>query len=123
MRLILETETSIRLAPEGPELTVEARGETMLSPFHLLAASLAMCTWSVLAAWAGHAGLSGEGLELAVSWQLGGDPVRVADVALEIEWPGLPAGRRAAAVRAARHCTIHHTLEHGARVTTRVAAS
>ncbi len=37
-----------------------------------------------------------------------------------IHWPELPASRRAAAERAAGHCTLHHTLEHPPRVTTTV---
>lgn len=123
MRLILETEASIRLAPGGAELAVESAGEVSLSPFHLLAASLALCTWSVLASWAEQARLPAETLELVVRWEFGGDPVRVADVELRVEWPGLPAARRDAARRAAGQCTVHHTLEHGSRVTTRVATA
>jgi uncharacterized OsmC-like protein len=120
MQLILESEDSIRLTVDGAELAVEAEGEVTLSPFHLLAASLALCTWSVLATWGRQAGLPVEGLELGVRWSFGGDPVRVSDVELDVVWPSLPPARRAAARRAAAHCTVHHTLEAGTRLETRV---
>jgi uncharacterized OsmC-like protein len=123
MRLILESEASIRLVRGGAELAVEARGSVAISPFHLLAGSLALCTWSVLVTWAEEAGLPAEELELAVRWELGGDPVRVAEMALDVAWPGLPPSRVDAARRAAGHCTVHHTLEHGSRLTTRVLAA
>jgi uncharacterized OsmC-like protein len=123
MRLILETEASIRLSPNGPDLVVEPQGDVVLSPFHLLGASLALCTWSVLASWAEQANLPVEELELVVDWAFGGDPVRVSEVGLDVVWPGLPPARLEGARRAARYCTVHHTLEHGSRLTTRVLES
>jgi uncharacterized OsmC-like protein len=120
MRLIMETEDSIRLAPGGPELTMETPGDAALSPFHLLAASLAWCTRSVLVSWAQQASLSVEDLELVVRWEFGGDPVRVAEVEIDVVWPGLPAAGLGGTRRAAGHCTVHHTLQHGSRLTTRV---
>lgn len=120
MRLVLETEASVRLAPGGAELAVEPRGDVALSPFHLLGASLALCTWSVLVSWAEQGSLAVDGLELFVTWELGGDPVRVAEIVMDVLWPGLPPARVEAARRAAGYCTVHHTLEHGTRLTTRV---
>jgi uncharacterized OsmC-like protein len=120
MRIILESETSVRLASGSEGVILEPAPGVALSPFHLLAASLATCTWSVLMGWAEAASLDVTGLELVVAWDFGGDPVRVAEMRMGMEWPGLPAGRRGAAERAARQCTVHHTLEHGSRVLTRV---
>jgi uncharacterized OsmC-like protein len=120
MRIILESETSVRLAAGSEGVVLEPARGVALSPFHLLAASLATCTWSVLMGWAGAASLDVAGLELVVAWEFGGDPVRVEEMRMGVEWPGLPAGRRGAAERAARQCTVHHTLEHGSRVVTRV---
>jgi uncharacterized OsmC-like protein len=120
MRIILESETSVRLAAGSEGVVLEPARGVALSPFHLLAASLATCTWSVLMGWAEAASLDVAGLELVVAWEFGGDPVRVEEMRMGVEWPGLPAGRRGAAERAARQCTVHHTLEHGSRVVTRV---
>jgi uncharacterized OsmC-like protein len=120
MRLIASSEDSIRLVPGGAGLVVESEEGVVLSPFHLLAASLAWCTWSVLAGWSGRARMSADELEVEVRWEFGGDPVRVAAMALDVVWPGLPAARLEAARRAAGHCTVHQTLEVGSALTTRV---
>jgi uncharacterized OsmC-like protein len=120
MKLLLETESMVRLVPDGEGFVVEDAAAVGLSPFHLLGAALATCSWSVLTSWAQHARLGLEGLELAVEWRLGGDPVRVSNVRLTVLWPGLSEARLAAARRAAAQCTIHHTLARGSAVETRV---
>jgi uncharacterized OsmC-like protein len=120
MRIILESAESVRLAEGAAGVAVEGADDVALSPFHLLAASLAMCTWSVLQGWAGHAGIPAHGLELTVDWSFGEDPVRVSELRMDVAWPELPPQRREAARRAAAQCTVHHTLEHGTRVSTRV---
>jgi uncharacterized OsmC-like protein len=121
MRLILESDRSVRLRPGGASFSVESDG-VVLSPFHLLAGALATCSWSVLESWSKHAGLALGDLELWVEWEFGGEPVRVAAMVLDVVWPGLPSARVAAARRAAGQCTVHHTLVHGTRVETRVRA-
>ncbi len=103
-----------------PAFAFDVANEASLSPFHLFAASLATCTFSVLHGWAQHAGLPLEGLEIGIEWEIGGEPVRVTEVRMQIHWPGLPDDRAGAARRVASHCTIHHTLEHGSRVATLV---
>lgn len=123
MRIVLEAEDSIRLLPGGGELVLEGGPAVGLSPFHLLAAALATCTWSVLEGWAREAGLGADALAILVEWDLGGDPVRVSNVRMEVAWPELPAGREAAARRVASHCTIHHTLELGTHVSTEIRRS
>lgn len=120
MKIVLETEESIRLLAGDEGFAFEVAGGS-LSPFHLLAAGLAACTHSVLHGWAHHAGLDLEGLEIGVAWEIGGDPVRVTRMDMELHWPGLPAERHKAAVRAAAQCTIHSTLTHATAVDTRMA--
>ena len=120
MRIVLETEDRIRLQAEGDGFAFEAV-EGGLSPFHLLAAGLAACTHAVLHGWAEHAKLPLQGLEIAVGWEIGDNPLRITAMDMEITWPGLPPERRKAAVRAAAQCTIHNTLHHGTTVETRVA--
>lgn len=120
MRIVLETEFSIRLIADDEGFAFEA-GEAGLSPFHLLAAGLATCTHSVLHGWGEHAGLDTTGLEIGVAWEIGGEPVRVSRMDMAVTWPGLPENRRAAAARAAEQCTVHRTLSHGSVVETRVA--
>jgi uncharacterized OsmC-like protein len=120
MIIELRTEESIRLTAEDPGFAFEARNGVSLSPFHLLAASLATCTFSVLASYGEHAGIPLDGLAIDVDWELGGDPYRVTAMGMVLDWPGLPPKRTEAARRAAAQCTVHHTLHSGSEVTTRV---
>jgi uncharacterized OsmC-like protein len=114
MKLVLEAEERIRLdaAPGGLEIEAGAEG-VHLSPFHLLAASLATCTLSVLVTWANTVALDVDDLALVVVWSFAEDPLRVASMRLDYRWPSLPEGRRAAVDRAATLCTVHTTLERG----------
>ena len=119
MEILLTTEDSIRLTAKGAALAIEPKGDTDLSPFHLLAASLATCTYSVLHSYGGHAAIELDDLTIDVEWELGGDPFRVTAMEMTIDWPALPPGRKAAAERAAARCTVHQTLHAGLDVTTR----
>lgn len=121
MEIHLLTDESIRLTGEGADVSFTSGDAATLSPFHFLAASLATCTFSVLQSYGQHAGIPLDGLAVDVEWEIGGDPYRVTRIDMELHWPGLPAKRREAARRAAAECTIHHTLEHGSHVETRVA--
>jgi uncharacterized OsmC-like protein len=114
MKLILESDEAVLLeAGESPGLEIEPAQETIaLSPFHLLAASLAICTYSVLWGWAQHAQLGVADLQLRGGWSFAESPKRVGSIALQLRWPSLPPERWSAALRAAELCTIHATLAH-----------
>jgi uncharacterized OsmC-like protein len=113
VKIVLLSEDAIRLEPiEGP-MTIEALSvEQSYSPFHMLASGLATCTYSVMSAWAMHAGLTADDLSIEVRWTFGDDPHRVDTMNLDFEWPSLPAKRHQAARRVAEMCTIHTTLRH-----------
>ena len=118
VKITLTGEDSIRLEPtEGP-LTIEApTAERQYSPFHMLASSLAYCTFSVLVSWATHADLAIDGMAIDVAWAFStDDPKRVADIALTLHWPSLAPQRLAAAKRVAAMCTVHTTLLHPPRL-------
>lgn len=121
MEIHLTTDESIRLTADSEGFSFEPGAAGSLSPFHLLAASLATCTHSVLHSYAEHARLPLEGLSIHVSWEFGGDPFHVTRMDMELDWPGLPESRREAAVRVAAQCTIHQTLHAGSHVETRMA--
>ncbi len=113
MKITLLGDDSIRLDPIPGALTIEAASAEMsYSPFHMLASSLATCTFSVLYSWATHAKLSVDDLSLDVRWRFGEDPHRVSDISVIMNWPSLPANRLAAAERVAALCTVHATLMH-----------
>lgn len=123
MKILLLSEESIRLDGTPGPLTIEAdRPDAQYSPFHMLASSLAMCVFSVLASWAEHAKLDPAGLSLEVDWRFAEKPHRVGAMGLRIIWPQLPAERRSAAERAAHLCAIHNTLANAPTVTTEIAS-
>lgn len=113
MKITLLSEESIRLEPIAGPMTIEAvSAEQSYSPFHMVASGLAYCTWSVLYAWAEHAGIPADDLTLDVSWSFAQDPQRVERYDMRFDWPSLPARRLEAAKRVAAMCTIHATFEH-----------
>ncbi|MEO6528132.1 MAG: OsmC family protein [Gemmatimonadaceae bacterium] len=123
MKIILLADDAIRLEPVPGPMTIEASSAEMsYSPFHMLASSLATCTFSVIHSWATHAKLSVDDIVIEVHWRFGGEPHRVSDVDLTFEWPSLPANRVAAARRVAELCTVHATLLHAPTITIGPAA-
>ena len=118
MEIHLATDDSIRLTDTDPAFAFEPGEAESLSPFHLLAASLATCTYAVLRSYGQQAKIPLEGIVIDVAWTLGGDPFRVTAMEMVLRWPALPPARREAAQRAAAHCTIHRTLAHDLEVRT-----
>lgn len=119
MKMVLEDESRIRLemAGEGFEITGE---DISISPYHLLAGSLASCIGLVMAPWAERAGIELEPLTISIDWERAEDGdhrVRRMDVALR--WPGLPDSRVVVVVRLAKACPIHATLASGTEITNR----
>lgn len=57
MRLILEGETSARLEMGGDGFEISSEGPA-ISPYHLMASSLASCTALTLQSWAEGAGVA-----------------------------------------------------------------
>lgn len=113
MKITLLSEESIRLEPIAGPMTIEApTAEQSYSPFHMLASGLAYCTFSVMYAWAEHAGIPANDLTLEVAWTFAEDPRRIDRYELRFDWPSLPARRLDAAKRVAAMCTIHTTFEH-----------
>lgn len=124
MKIILLSEERIRLEGAAGPLSIEAESpETYYSPFHMLASSLATCVFSVLASWGSNADLSPDDLAIEVGWEFVENPYRVGRFEVELIWPSLPEGRRAAAERAAHLCTVHKTLEHPPEIETRIQAA
>lgn len=111
MRITLSGETELQVTLDGADLEIESSSPSVtFSPLHMLAASLATCTYSVLLSWALPAGLEIEDLELVINWEYVEDPYRVGSYDLVILWPSLPPHRREAAVRVSQYCTVKNTL-------------
>ena len=113
MKIVLESEESILLVAAEGMLTIEAASaEQAYSPFHMLASSLAACTFSVLDSWAAQAKLTVSDLSVRIHWTFAEDPHRVDKFDLELMWPSLPEARLSAAKRVAALCAVHATLTH-----------
>jgi putative redox protein len=122
MRLVLENENRIRLEMTGDAFEITSEGPA-ISPFHLLAGSLASCTALTVASWAQGLKISVEPLVISVSWELAEDrPKRVTTMDMELRWPGLPNERVATAERVADLCPIHTTLKRATDISRRIVA-
>ena len=123
MRLILEGGQRIRLQGTGAGLEIESADPAVqFSPLHMLAASLATCTFSVLVGWAHQARLDVTGLEIGLEWEYYENPFRVGRYEMTVRWPGLPEERRTAALRVAEHCTVEQTLRIPPEIELRIEA-
>jgi len=112
MRITLLSDEAIRLEVDDGPMTIEAiEADQQYSPFHMLASSLASCTFSVLSSWATHTKQSADDLVIEVRWTFSDDePHRVSELALTYAWPSLPPKKAEAARRVAHMCTVHETL-------------
>jgi uncharacterized OsmC-like protein len=122
MQIALKGESDILLRSfEEPDFEIEIDADdehVHFSALPMFAASLGLCTASVLGEYARQLEISVEELEVRVRWSYDEDPFRVDSIDMEISWPELPESRRKAAERAAAQCTIHNTLEHPPEIQT-----
>lgn len=120
MRLFLEAENRIRLDLAGPAFEIISEGAAV-SPYHLLAGSLASCTALTVGSWANVADIPIDALTVSVSWEMAETrPNRMLSMDMELRWPGLPAERIATAERAADLCPVHATLRRATDISRRV---
>jgi putative redox protein len=123
MRIVLESENRIRLERAGEGFEISSEGAS-ISPYHLLAGSLASCTALMFDSWAEEGGINLDRLTVSVSWEMAGDrPNRVVRMDMELRWPGLPEERVATAERVADLCPIHTTLKRGTEISRRILPS
>ena len=123
MKITLLASDRIRVDGGAGPMTIEAESAEMsYSPFHMVASGLATCTLAVLHAWAANAKLPADGLALEVGWTFVEDPHRLGTMTVDVEWPGLPENRRAAAQRAADLCTVKVSMKHPPAFVTQVNA-
>jgi uncharacterized OsmC-like protein len=120
MKIVLLSDEAIRLEADTGPMTIEAiEPEQQYSPFHMLASSLAYCTFSVMYSWASNTKQSADDLVIEVRWKFSDvEPRRVSELHMTYSWPSLPVKKREAAKRVAHMCTIHETLLHPPVLTT-----
>jgi putative redox protein len=120
MKITLLSDDALRLELNDGTLSIVPGGDDVsYSPFHMLASSLASCTFSVMAAWAETTSQQVDDLVIEVRWVISDDePRRVSEIHLTYDWPSLPAKKQDSARRVAALCTIHQTLHTPPLVTT-----
>lgn len=108
----------LRLEIDG-DPGLDVHGE-QFGPLQMLAASLALCTASVIQDYAATAQFRLSDLAIDVRWSYSEEPYRIGLMHTLIEvGTNVPHSRRQALIRAAeRHCTVHNTLTHGATIKT-----
>jgi uncharacterized OsmC-like protein len=122
LKILLLSDDRLRVQGGAGPLSVEAdSAEMTYSPGHMLASSLAVCTYSVLHSWATNADLPADDLAVEVGYGYVEKPHRIGTMEVSLVWPSLPEERREAARRAAGLCTIHRTLHAPPQITTVVA--
>ena len=123
MKIVLDGELALTLEPTEGMLTIEAQSaDEDFSPFHMLGAGLATCTFAVLYSWAQHSEIPVDDLRLRVEWTFAENPHRLGNMRTNIIWPSLPEARKQAAQRAASLCAVHQTLTHPVTIETAVGA-
>jgi uncharacterized OsmC-like protein len=118
MQLVMLGDTHIRLdtAAGGEGLSIEGDD---FGPLPMLATSLALCTASVIYAYAETAQLDVDGFAVEIRWDYTDNPHRVGRFDLTLHLPeSVPAARHRAILRAADTCTVHQTLTHPPAVET-----
>ena len=125
MRILMHSEFDLTVSDFHSsefEVDVDPHAHAHFSALQMFATSLALCTASVLADYGEQLGAETHALQIRLRWEVEERPRRISHIEMDIEWPGLPTSRLAAAKRAAAHCTLHNTLHHSTKVETRVTA-
>jgi putative redox protein len=88
------------------------------SPVEYLAASLAGCVGHFVAKFLSRRGVEPKGLKVSVTGTMAENPHRIGAFDIVVDLPkGLPPELEEVARRAAETCTVHHTLQHPAKMT------
>ncbi len=120
MKITIHGESDLTLSNlHEPELDID-ESEHHFSAMEMFASSLALCTMSVMAAYAERLEVGIENLTCRMRWTYAEDPYRVSQIDMELVWPEVPESRLEAVKRAAKQCTIHNTLHHPPEIRTEV---
>ncbi len=94
MRMILESELRIQFEMAGEGFEIASEG-IAISPYHLLAGSLASCIALLVVPWAEQSGIALEPATISISWEHAEDgDNRVKQMDVDLRWPGLPESAR-----------------------------
>ena len=120
IELISSTEIALKqLHKPGFEIS-SSDPELHYGAIEMFVSSLAMCTFSVLAAYGERVEVGVDALSIGLKWTYGEKPHRIDQVDMDVRWPEIPESKLDVAMRSAATCTIHRTMTHSVEVETMI---
>ncbi len=122
MKIVLNNDTDLsvsQLHQSGFDVD-SADPAVQLGAIHLCIASLAWCTYAVLASYGQRIDAATDDLSIRLRWGYVERPHRLGRIDMAIHWPQVPESRLDAAMRAAASCTLHNSLQHGVEIDTSI---
>ncbi len=122
MKIALHSDTEIsvtRLYEAGIEFDNQTT-DVHPGAVQLCVASLAWCTYSILASYGQRIEAGTDEMSVRLNWRYTERPHRIGHIDMTVHWPQVPETRMDAAMRAAAMCTLHNTLLHGVEIDTSI---
>jgi len=88
----------------------EGGGDNGMTPPELMLSALGCCAMHYAGAYLRARKLPLDEIELRVSARKGGHPVRLAEIGIEVDAPGLNARTREGLIKSIEACLLHQTL-------------
>jgi putative redox protein len=88
----------------------EGGSDSGMTPPELMLSSLGCCAMYCAAAYLKARGFSSDSLDLRVTAEKGGSPVRLREIAVHVDAPGLPPRFRTGLLKAVEACLVGSTL-------------
>jgi uncharacterized OsmC-like protein len=113
------------------QISIELRGHRLLmerspaeggkdmapTPVEMTVASLGACIGLMVGDYCRRAGYREGAVALFLTYQMGGSPRRIEAITIDLEIPrDVPAEKREAILRVARHCPVHQSLHQPPRI-------
>jgi putative redox protein len=88
----------------------EGGSDTSMTPPELMLAALGCCAMHYAGVFLGTRGLALDDVEIRISAVKGGQPLRLTEIGMEVDAPGLNTKARAGLMKAIEACLLHRTL-------------
>jgi putative redox protein len=100
----------------------EGGGDNGMTPPELMLSALGCCAMHYAGAYLRARNLPLDEIELRVSARKGGQPVRLVEIGIEVDAPGLIARTREGLIKSIEACLLHRTLADPPRIHVSMAA-
>ena len=94
-----------------------------MTPPELMLSSLGCCAMHYAAEYVRARGLRVEDIQLTVSADKGGQPVRLTEIGIVVDVPGLTVRSRQGLIKAVEACLLHRTLQNPSTLKVTMATS